>query len=393
MGTEALISLAWTGEISSPIVVSGYVPSRIGDTYMWPKLKISDTTVRRGSWAGIDSGEGGSGEGGSNGDKQQEPGSWFYPGHSSSHCPRPRRWTLASAISDDQITDESLVEFLEELRLHRLRSNERSVSRFLLHDPSSPSDEAPTCRLPGGTDISLQPNNGISDDVSKAWSTARRTLLVCRELIRTERHYLLALNVLAKSETQSPPPPLMLSRLPALIHASTLFLDRMEKNPSVLGVCDAFIQAYEQLEEAFVQWCGVVGGFFTADSPGDPSAVKRSNSAPMGSSPTNRDGPMTLKKRVGSWGRMMHSRRINADGMASTVPRNPKNKSRSRLSVRDLAILPTQRITRYVLLFKDLLIHSPSISIRTTIEDATELSMSLARQADRAQDHASFRMD
>lgn len=347
IGTEALISLAWTGEISSPIVISGYVPSRVGDTYIWPKLKISDAEVtasRRASWPSAGQGDGcGDRPGG------QEP--HFQSDSLSSHHSESRRWTLANAISDDRMTDESLVELLEELRLRRLRSTERSTFRFSLNPPT-PTSEAPI-HSDSELDISSPSQTTISDDISKKWTTARRMLLVCRELIRTERHYLLSLNVLAKGETQSPPPPLMLSQLPGLIRASGLLLDAMEKNPSVLGVCTAFVQAYEQLEEALVQWCRVVGEFFATNSDGNSFVVKRSNSAPVDSSPiVGEKGPALLTKRVGSWGRKMHSRTLNIDDITSLVTRNPKSKSHLKPLVRDLAILPTQRITRYVLMFK-----------------------------------------
>lgn len=393
MGTEALISLAWTGEISSPIAALGYAPSRVGDTYMWPKLRISDAEVvpkRRASWP-RKCGEQEIKRGHENIEQSRKS-----PSRNSPRLKfQSERWTLANAISDDQVSDETLVELLEELRLRRLRSNERSAFRFL-PELVTPAEETPDhidIEPPRGAGVASRASDAVPENMTKAWSSARRAVLVCRELVRTERHYLNSLHALLKGETQSPPPPLMLSRLPALIDASTLLVDLMETNPSVLGVCTAFLQVYERLEEAFVQWCEVVGQFFTADSTGNPDTlVKRSNSAPAGPNLTIGEKTLLTKSVVGSWGRKIQPRSINLDEIASMVTGHSKAKAQSKPPARDLAILPTQRITRYVLLFKDLLIRSPPLDIKLTVEHATEAAITLAAKADRAQDHAAFRM-
>lgn len=315
---------------------------------MWPKLRISDAemiTTRRASWPGTDDVQGDNFEA-KNSEQIRQP-------HSDKSPTLPKRWTLADAISDDEVTDEKLVELLEELRLRRPRPTERSTSRFF-SDVQTPTMDTPTHCDIEPNDMFPSPQTTIPDDVSKDWSTARRILLVCRELIRTERHYFLSLKALVNGETQPPPSPLMLSRLPALIRASGRLLELMKMNPSVLGICAAFIQVYELLEEAFVQWCEVVGEFFTADSDRSlGSSVKRSNTAPVGSGPSDGEtGSTLLTKRVGSWSKKMHSKSLTIDDITSMVTRNVKAKPHHKSPVRDLAIMPTQRITRYVLLFK-----------------------------------------
>ncbi|KAJ3570631.1 hypothetical protein NP233_g4272 [Leucocoprinus birnbaumii] len=392
MGTEALISLAWRGEISSPIAASGYAPSRIGDTYMWPKLRISDTQVapnRRASWP-VKCDE----RRVELGDKITPRSQQSPPGVSAQSNFKADRWTLANAISDDQVTDETLVELLEELRLRRLRSTERFAFGFS-SDPITPAEDTPGCLDPGspdGTNTSPRAPDSVPEDIAKAWSSARRAVLTCRELVLTERHYLASLHVLLKGETQSSPTPLMLSRLPALIDASTRLVDLMEANPSVMGVCAAFLQVYDQLEEAFIQWCEVVGQFFNGDALGMlDTLVRRSNSSPVGVGSVVGEKALLTKNVVGSWGRKLQSKTVNFEDIASMVTGNSKGKAPSKPSVRDLAILPTQRITRYVLLFKELLIRAPPLDIKPTIERAAEAAITLARKADRAQDHAAFR--
>ncbi|TFK30939.1 hypothetical protein FA15DRAFT_663012 [Coprinopsis marcescibilis] len=59
--------------------------------------------------------------------------------------------------------------------------------------------------------------------------------------------------------------------------------------------------------------------------------------------------------------------------------------------LRDLAILPTQRVMRYVLLFQDLLAHAPPNSAsRAEVQRAVEAADRIARQCDRAQNNAAF---
>ncbi|KAF9270695.1 hypothetical protein L218DRAFT_993263 [Marasmius fiardii PR-910] len=58
-------------------------------------------------------------------------------------------------------------------------------------------------------------------------------------------------------------------------------------------------------------------------------------------------------------------------------------------SVRDLAILPVQRVTRYALLYRDLLNHTPMTSpCRPILERAVEISQRIAQKCDKAQGNA-----
>ncbi|KDQ31181.1 hypothetical protein PLEOSDRAFT_1070436 [Pleurotus ostreatus PC15] len=60
-------------------------------------------------------------------------------------------------------------------------------------------------------------------------------------------------------------------------------------------------------------------------------------------------------------------------------------------TVRDLAILPTQRVMRYVLLFRDLLAHIPTTSpSRAIVQKAVDAAVRVAEKCDRAQGNAAF---
>ncbi|KAI0715009.1 hypothetical protein C8Q76DRAFT_618337 [Earliella scabrosa] len=63
----------------------------------------------------------------------------------------------------------------------------------------------------------------------------------------------------------------------------------------------------------------------------------------------------------------------------------------AKMTVRDLAIQPTQRVMRYVLQYRDLLDHTPAASpSRALVERAYESALRIAKKCDRAQAHATF---
>lgn len=117
------------------------------------------------------------------------------------------------------------------------------------------------------------------------WTTARKALLCCRDIIRTERTYLSLLHQLlelvypsstALPSTLSTTLPtrtrnLIYTYLPDLIRASEAFLARLEDDPSAWGVSAALIGCEEEMEGAYVRWCGVVGDVFVAQPAPHPA--------------------------------------------------------------------------------------------------------------------------
>jgi len=62
-----------------------------------------------------------------------------------------------------------------------------------------------------------------------------------------------------------------------------------------------------------------------------------------------------------------------------------------RLSVRDLAIQPTQRVMRYVMLYRDLLGHTPKASpSRALVERALQAAQRIADRCNAAQSNTAF---
>jgi hypothetical protein len=295
------------------------------------------------------------------------------------------------AITDEGITDEVLVEQFERLRTGREVSdsgglcldlddrwdvweagrgagwggNESSEVPVSNEDPCGPSNISYTPSLPSfPTHKPSNPTTRSATTPSASWHAARRALLTCRELVRTERHYLSSLQSLLASETVTVPPALMLRYVEGLACVSQSFLQCMEEDPSACGVAAAFLAVEHGLECAFVGWCGVVGGWFE----GQDGTTKRRGNNGQGYV----DGRSSLKRSGSSpWRLSVPS--IGLPPMASPVSpaaflsrRREKDKAREqkklptsadgarkrRHSVRDLAILPTQRIMRYVLLYR-----------------------------------------
>ncbi|KAJ6503266.1 hypothetical protein C8R47DRAFT_196045 [Mycena vitilis] len=349
--------------------------------------------------------------------------------HATTASPK-RRWTLAMALNDEGISDELLVQKLEALRT---RSRAASVAVddndidewdnvWAAYDDELDVDDSPP--LP-----SLPPTPPPKDGVqlgqaqrtaslpalpspsTASWHSARRALLTCRELVRTERHYLAALHALLDGATRSPPPPLMRAYAAALARESAGLLRRMEEDPSAWGVAAAFLGAEEGVEAALVGWSGVVGGWFV---DGEKAPRRLSKMRGLSEGGEEETAPKPPAKRVG-WKRNASSGVIAVPSLRSLPPlpsvlslsstsaydppspvsATPKPRSRkerdARPAVRDLAIVPTQRVMRYVLLYQDLLEHTPVTSpSRVLVARAVDASMRIAQRCDRAQGNAAF---
>jgi len=143
-----------------------------------------------------------------------------------------RRWTLN--IAGEEIDDHILRQELERLRL-------------LGEEPDQQRAHTP---------------NGAAVKEA-AWKTQKRALLSSREVILTERSYLLQLtrfhSTVIGGYAASYCPDLLVEHLPPLIRASQLFSSFMEEDPSAWGVSAAFISAADVLERALVAYCAVAG--------------------------------------------------------------------------------------------------------------------------------------
>ncbi|KAF8215818.1 hypothetical protein K438DRAFT_612009 [Mycena galopus ATCC 62051] len=356
--TQALVSLAWTGQIPSS---SNSDPSSISlnSVLLTPRSEFLESASS--TWGERD-------------ENTCEAMPVFPRPRAVSGLPSPsvgydRPWSLATAIISDEITDEM---FVDELELMRMKGS------FLENRPLCGYASSPTLNL------ALPP---LADPLlSATWPTARRALLTCRELIRTERNYLALLLILVSNGTATPPPPLIMAYTPALIEASQNLLLKLTANPSVQGIAETFIEAEPSLE-AFVAWCGVSGDFFL--SPQRPTIGRTASSSVR----REMDSPIVvpLKRRVTTW--VQERRSSYGMGREGTmdVPSSNPSKGRSLPSVRDLAILPIQRVMRYVLLFRDLSANVPATSPSYVfVERALQVAMVIAQKSDRAQGNAAF---
>ncbi|KAF9056026.1 hypothetical protein BJ165DRAFT_1606270 [Panaeolus papilionaceus] len=351
--TDALVSLAWTGEVASPTRNTAFF---LGEAQDLPQTPTSEPTSPPSE--------------SSDSNTAASPVRSILrrkdPSATKLILAQPRPWTLALAITNDGITDEKLVSDLEELRIKSRSANEK-LDPFPLGLGPPPQfasqlyDSFKEYPLEAGEQDEFQ---------DQSWSVARHALLLCREFVRTERRYLHSLRKLITGGTVSPPSSTMLSYLPALITASETFLELMEKNPSVQGVSEAFLSSQTRLEDAFVQWCSVVGQFFGSDDSAQAPSRTKSRSTTSLYSPNPGEGGLSI---------------------VIPEPNKIRRNARSRPSVRELAIQPTQRIIRYVLLFKELISFTPStVPSYDIVEKALQAAQQIAQKADQVQIHAEF---
>ncbi|KAG2370145.1 hypothetical protein BDR07DRAFT_1456124 [Suillus spraguei] len=355
----------------------------------------------------------------------------------SSTVPTDEEINISMAM-DENLSDEAVVEHLEIIRKRSSKDKRRSlpVPRTTSHDlVSTPLSKQGSSHLfqlgDHFTSHSSSPclsGESESDmDDAALWSTARKALFCIREIVGTEKKYQAALKMLLTGQTANQPPPLLLTYLPDLIRVSETLLKAFLDDPSAWGVSIAFMACEDDIEAAMVSWCSVVGNFFThsqgesvimggrrrlrkslLSATNNPltTVVEKSsgNPSPAGSPPPPL---LTLMNEAGSRIRDRqrtdeHYWKVSNDGGAeSYAERRPRVNSADsqskgehptrRQSVRDLAIQPTQRVMRYVLLYRDLLESTPLASpSRALVERAFEAATRIANKCNHAQDNTAF---
>ncbi|KAF9532122.1 hypothetical protein CPB83DRAFT_891447 [Crepidotus variabilis] len=389
LGTDALVSLAWTGEIQKPLATSeeslepttqpesGVNPFDTPPTPHTVPESVPEhrPRIRRKS------------------DSSSQNRNSFFRRSSrfadAQEVPLPPPWNLAKALTDDSLSDEKLVGHLEDMRI---KEDARPTSLFSFI--SEPPNYLYVLNE-SYAEYPIEPGELISEPsspIDSSWNSARQALLLCREMIRTERRYQASLKTLVKGGTATCPPVSMLLYLPALIRASDAFLQSMTLNPSVQGVSEAFINTQQQMDDAFSRWCAVVGVFFFAvEETTTGSSNLRSDSEDA--SDISRSGSGSRPSRSASK-QSLRSQSVDSNlNDIKLEPNKIRRNTRGRPSVRELAILPTQRIVRYVLLFKELLaLMSPSRSSYGSVEQAVHAAQAIARKADDAQKYSSVRV-
>jgi hypothetical protein len=349
---------------------------------------------------------------------------------------KPRRDAgLALAIADDKVSDEVLVERLERLRI--AQGTPGVLGATCIWDTSGQEDDHLSRHLSSGDNVELgRATSNVAETVSypssSSWLVARRALLVVRELVRTERHYVSSLKQLLEPPTSAPPtrtkphraftlptrksttnlslsalrrqtepvpsipntrcPPLMASYARNLVEVGESLLDGFERDMTVTGISSTFINVMSSYlsspvatsagtgEAAFVAWCGVVGTWFVGN---EEEAVRK------------RSLKLTKRKSVYEKGNASDAHSLGATTFSSlSSPVSPSSSSptaQREPRVRDLAILPTQRVMRYVLLLRDLLAHTPTTSpSREIVSKAVDTAVALADKCDRAQNNSAF---
>ncbi|KAF9055828.1 hypothetical protein BJ165DRAFT_1428921, partial [Panaeolus papilionaceus] len=359
------------------------------------------------------------------------------------------RWGLT--LQDGEYTPlrDNPQEFANEVdTTFNFTGDAKSTVRPKVSQPVSPSSVSRSLSLSSTSSSPTSPNP------SPTYQTALRALLITREILLTETNYLTSLTQLLTSKTRTPPPALMLHYASDLLQVSKKLAEEMRGDVSVKGIARAFLKCEMEVERAFVRWCGVVGGWFVEGREFEEPALiaEGSGSSTVGHGYSGVRGkrnarvsvrqaslvegevlenvvpiaePVSagavedvaqssnvspLKRTVSTWRRSLPSmvglHQEGSHGMSSSAwrksererleaeeeeEREREKERKRRPAVRDLAILPTQRVMRYVLLYRDLLSCTPRNSAsRAYVERALDAACRIAGRCDRAQGNAAF---
>ncbi|KAG9121022.1 hypothetical protein FRC07_003197 [Ceratobasidium sp. 392] len=267
-----------------------------------------------------------------------------------------RRWTLADV--DDK-------EFLRQLEANLIHdgnhvNRSRVLEEFVMGTNQSNADVEPEVDPGYETDESA---------TERDCARARRAILCVREIVRTERSYLQSMMSLL-NENQSNMSPILLEHLPYLIKISAQFTVRLEEDPSVWGVSTAFLAVEEQLEDVLVKWSGVVGQVISSIRTwGDNQAASECDYL-YGSTSGKAASLWTRRRSVTTGAVPSQQLRLNL----TMTPMNDKSAraaNRRKLAEQNVTIMPTQRVLRYVLMYR----------VELTLQGATRI----ARLCDEAQ--------
>ncbi|KAL4399064.1 guanyl-nucleotide exchange factor [Malassezia pachydermatis] len=287
------------------------------------------------------------------------------------------------------------------------------------HSLSSDHSEPIVNELGIGHTTGNAPSAPFTND--DAWKKEVKALFLIRELVQTERSYAahlesllivvlkwtgttsstrLTTNVLMpthpssssqssasslstplRAQTSAPVPPHLLTlrkMLPQLISVSRTLVYSIEESPTSEGVAQAFLSLRPRLEDVHMSWHAVVGSTLRALRITESSKSK--SKGRLGRVPV---APTMVEP-------MRRPPRSDLSSSESTLDSERRDKSRAEpapkeLSAVDVAIMPTQRIPRYVLMLRDLLSHtSPDTAAFSALETALQSVQELGRMCDQA---------
>ena len=156
------------------------------------------------------------------------------------------------------------------------------------------------------------------------------------------------------------------------------------EDPSAWGVSTAFVTSEDELEATMVSWCAVAGAFFMDGNDPQSSGLigrwrlRKSGVMPSPSSSVTKQTSISLSPRLppmfpmistareikermneehGVWKDPQPEQERQATPVSPLKPESTNSQAATsqpsrKLSVRDLAIQPIQRVMRYVLLYR-----------------------------------------
>ncbi|KAG8732945.1 hypothetical protein FRC11_009888 [Ceratobasidium sp. 423] len=286
-----------------------------------------------------------------------------------------RRWTIADM--DDE-------EFLRQLEDKLSGAGGRLRKSRMLEDFAMGVD---------GNELEPEDDRDSESDDSVAereWVRARRAMMCVREIVRTEKSYMRHLVAFVNSGDAVGMSPILAEHLPRLIETTHMFCTRLEEDPSAKGVSNAFLEIEEVLDATYVHWSSVVGEVISSTHQRTESQAASDD----GHTSTGTNVSWIRRRSATANTAIQPAFQLNL-GMTPVNGGGGKNKKSAhgtkpkKMTEQDVVIMPTQRAIRYVLMYRELLLHTPVTSAsRPLVERALQGATRIARRCDEAQNHA-----
>ncbi|TIB39529.1 hypothetical protein E3P86_01081 [Wallemia ichthyophaga] len=338
-------------------------------------------------------------------------------------------------IADDNLFYEALKDFRKRSIVFGTADSDVVASLCGKGDEKSVVSPTPSPTASTFDEVSAREDQIMSDP---AWKSEVKRLFIIREIASTERSYAkyltqlldliktsypsfqtqptTSIQIIDENGSKNPEESfkhieLLAKHLPELIALSNQLSQRMDDDPSAYGVAVAFISLKTDLESVFVNWSRVYPhvlnsimknkslreqmekrnkrgksmSFVETSKTSSSEHILQSPHETVESYTTNKKGRVKTEPTRATNEKAL-TKKKKQKAIEESLEKLTMNESQvhQRLRLNDVAVMPSQRVTRYVLLLKDLSKHTPETALaRGLIDGALKGAQSVAYECNK----------